>query len=53
MNATDPNLEKFFAHGGKLLMYHGWNDQNVSPYQLTVKYFKSVQDTLGAAKTDR
>ncbi len=46
MNATDPNLAKFFAHGGRLLMYHGWSDQNVSPYN-TVKYFKSVQDTLG------
>lgn len=49
MNAWDPNLAKFFAHGGKLLIYHGWNDQNVSPY-ITVKYFKSVQDTMGAAK---
>jgi feruloyl esterase len=51
MNGTDPNLKKFFAHGGRLLMYHGWNDQNVSPY-LSVKYFKSVEDTMGgAAKT--
>ena len=49
MNGTDPNLRKFFAHDGKLLMYHGWNDQNVSPY-MTVKYYKAVQDTLGTAK---
>jgi feruloyl esterase len=48
MNGTDPNLKKFFAHGGKLLMYHGCNDQNVSPYNST-RYFKSVQDTLGGA----
>jgi feruloyl esterase len=48
MNGTDPNLKKFFAHGGKLLMYHGWNDQNVSPYN-SVKYFKSVEDTMGGA----
>jgi feruloyl esterase len=46
MNGTDPNLKKFFAHGGRLLMYHGWSDQNVSPYNST-KYFKSVQDTMG------
>src|SRR5215467_5396740 len=26
MNATDPNLKAFFAHDGKLLMYHGWSD---------------------------
>jgi feruloyl esterase len=48
MNATDPHLEKFLARGGKLLIYHGWNDQNVSPYN-TVKYFENVQATLGGA----
>ena len=51
MNATDPHLDKFLAHGGKLLLYHGWADQNVSPY-MTVKYFESVRQTLGAARTD-
>ncbi|MCL5743372.1 MAG: tannase/feruloyl esterase family alpha/beta hydrolase, partial [Acidobacteria bacterium] len=48
MNATDPDLRKFIARGGKLLIYHGWSDQNVSPF-LTVNYFNSVQDTLGGA----
>jgi feruloyl esterase len=49
MNATDPDIHKFFAHGGKLLMYQGWNDQNVSPYN-TVAYFKSVEEALGGAQ---
>jgi feruloyl esterase len=48
MNPSDPNLKKFFAHGGRLLMYHGWSDQNVSPYN-SIRYFKSVEDTMGGA----
>jgi feruloyl esterase len=48
MNATDPDLSKFFARGGRLLIYHGWNDQNVSPYN-TVKYYQRVLDALGGA----
>jgi feruloyl esterase len=51
MNATDPDLGKFVQHGGKLLIYHGWADPNVSPYN-TVQYFKAVQQTMGPAKTD-
>jgi len=50
MNATDPHIEKFTKHGGKLLLYHGWADQNVSPY-MTVQYFQRVQEALGAGST--
>lgn len=51
MNATDPDLRKFIARGGKLLIYHGWSDQNVSPYN-SVKYFESVQDALGGVSNN-
>ncbi len=44
MNATDPNLSRFFAHNGKLLLYHGWADPNISPFS-TIQYYKSVMDT--------
>jgi feruloyl esterase len=46
MNATDPDMKPFFAHGGKLLLYHGWSDPNV-PTLNTIKYYKSVVENLG------
>jgi feruloyl esterase len=48
MDATDPNLQKFVDHGGKLLMYHGWSDPGIPPLN-TVDYYKKVVGTLGGA----
>jgi len=31
MDANDPNLAAFSAHGGKLIQYHGWNDPAIPP----------------------
>ena len=31
LNATDPDLKAFEAHGGKLILYHGWNDPAIPP----------------------
>lgn len=51
MNSTDPNLKTFFGHQGKLLLYHGWSDPNISALS-TIQYYNSVVDTMGgAAKT--
>jgi len=48
MNATDPDMKAFFAHGGKLLLYHGWSDPQV-PALNTIKYYESVVANLGGA----
>ena len=46
LNAIDPNLMEFFAQGGKLLLYHGWNDAAIAP-QNTVNYYNSVVAAMG------
>ncbi len=46
-----PDLSAFKAHGGKLLLYHGWNDQAISP-QNTVNYYSSVLKKMGSSKQD-
>jgi len=48
MNATSPDMKAFFAHGGKLLLYHGWSDPQV-PTLNTIKYYNSVVKNLGGA----
>ena len=51
LDATDPDLGKFSAHGGKLILYHGWNDQAISPWN-TIGYYDAVHQTMGAANTE-
>jgi len=46
INAINPNLKPFIAHGGKLLMYHGWSDPLVGPLT-SVNYYNSVVNQLG------
>jgi Tannase and feruloyl esterase len=46
LNATDPNLSAFKAHGGKLILYHGWNDPAISAVN-TINYYQSVVGAMG------
>ena len=50
-NAMNPNLSRFNARGGKLLMYHGLADPLVTP-QKTLDYYAAVQKAAGGDVTD-
>ena len=47
LNAVDADLTKFIAHGGKLLVYHGWSDPGIPPYN-SVNYYNSVLEAAWA-----
>ena len=51
LNATDADLKAFEARGGKLIMYHGWNDPAI-PAVNTVNYYQSVIAKMGQRDVD-
>jgi feruloyl esterase len=46
MDANDPDLSAFKAHGGKLIQYHGWNDPAI-PAGYSLEYHARVAATMG------
>jgi len=46
LNATETNLKPFESHGGKLIIYHGWNDAAISALN-TINYYEAVQNKMG------
>ncbi|HEV2469354.1 MAG TPA: tannase/feruloyl esterase family alpha/beta hydrolase [Candidatus Sulfotelmatobacter sp.] len=51
LNAINPDLSAFQKRGGKLLLYHGWDDPAI-PALNTVNYYESVQTKMGAKNAD-
>jgi hypothetical protein len=51
LDATDPDLGRFKARGGKLILYHGWNDPAISALN-TIDYFESVGNRMGPKELD-
>lgn len=48
LNATDPDLSAYRRRGGKLILFHGWNDPALSAHE-TVDYFQAVRSRMGDA----
>ena len=51
-DATNPDLRPFAAHGGKLIIYHGWADQAIPPFE-SIDYYREVVRWTGNAKFSR
>jgi hypothetical protein len=52
INATNPDLRSFRAHGGKLLQYHGWSDSAIVASS-SIEYYQAVRSFLAAAPDPR
>jgi feruloyl esterase len=55
VNAYSPDLSAFKARGGKLIIYHGWNDGGnagaISPLN-SVQYYSSILERMGSDQSD-
>jgi hypothetical protein len=47
LDAVSPDLSAFREAGGKLILWHGWADQHISP-RTTIQYHEKLIDTMGA-----
>jgi len=51
IDALTDDLSAFKAHGGKLLLYHGWADPGIPPGN-TVNFYSAVLDTMGPNQSE-
>ncbi len=51
LDSADPDLSRFAGRGGKLILYHGWNDPAISPWN-TIAYYRSVQQKMTPARVE-
>jgi Tannase and feruloyl esterase len=51
LNATDPDLARFNARAGKLILYHGWDDPAISALN-TINYYDSTVRAMGEKRVN-
>jgi feruloyl esterase len=51
IDAINPDLSKFKARGGKLILYHGWADPGPAP-ENTINYVNAVNKQVGGNNAD-
>ncbi len=51
-NASNPDLSAFQARGGKLILWHGWADEHISP-RTTIAYHEALLRQMGTAAAER
>ena len=51
-NAQNPDLRAFKEAGGKLILYHGWNDNQIPP-GASVDYYETATRTMGGPAATR
>ncbi|PYQ71266.1 MAG: tannase/feruloyl esterase family alpha/beta hydrolase [Acidobacteria bacterium] len=51
LDATDPDLSRFKARGGKIVSYYGWADPALNPL-MGIRYYESVMQRVGAPTAD-
>ncbi len=47
LNSINPDLSRFHARGGKLILYHGWSDTAIAPVN-SINYYNSAVAKAGA-----
>jgi feruloyl esterase len=51
VDAKNPDLSRFKAHGGKIVMYFGWADPALNPL-MGIDYYEKVDARMGPSTTD-
>ncbi len=51
-DASLTDLSAFQRRGGKLLMYHGWSDSQISPF-LSIGHWEAIRKTMGASEVEK